>query len=210
MASHYTEAGLIEQAVSYWYKGGQRASERSAHVEAISHITTGLASLQTLPETPECTQQRVEMHIALGASLAATKGLAAPEVEQTYLRAHHLCEYLDSPQQLFPVVRGLWNYYNARAEYQVAHALGEQLLDFAQQAQDTAMLVATHRALGTTLLWRGAVASAHLHFAQGMALYDAQQHRSSVFLYGEAAGVLCYIVGEPVTGFPCGSQGSGR
>src|SRR5262249_51331941 len=36
LAQHYTEAGLIAQAVSYWHKAGQRAAmERSAHVEAI-------------------------------------------------------------------------------------------------------------------------------------------------------------------------------
>src|SRR6266849_2851769 len=44
LADHYTEAGLIEQAVGYWHKAGQRAaSERSAHVEAIGHLRTGLA-----------------------------------------------------------------------------------------------------------------------------------------------------------------------
>jgi predicted ATPase len=36
-----------------------------------------------------------------------------------------------------------------------------------------------------------AVASAHTHFAQGIALYDLQQHRASTFLYGEDAGVVC-------------------
>src|SRR5262245_3554488 len=39
LAHHYTEAGLNAQVVSYWYKVGQRASERSVHVEAISHLT---------------------------------------------------------------------------------------------------------------------------------------------------------------------------
>ena len=38
----------------------------------------------------------------------------------------------------------------------------------------------------------GDPASAHTHFAQGMALYDAPQHRSSEFLYGEDAGVQCH------------------
>ena len=92
LAHHYTEAGLTEQAVHYWHQAGQRAIERSAHVEAISHLTKGLALLQTLPETPERTQREVDMHIALGASLIATKGYAAPEVEQTYTRARQLCQ----------------------------------------------------------------------------------------------------------------------
>ena len=37
LAHHYTEAGLIEHAILYWQQAGQRASERSANLEAISH-----------------------------------------------------------------------------------------------------------------------------------------------------------------------------
>jgi predicted ATPase len=54
------------------------------------------------------------------------------------------------------------------------------------------MFVAAHRALGATLYQMGAVASAHTHFAQGIALYDAQQHRAAAFLYGDDAGVICH------------------
>ena len=52
LAHHYTEAGLIEQAIPYWQRAGQHASDRSANVEAISHFTTGIELLKTLPETP--------------------------------------------------------------------------------------------------------------------------------------------------------------
>ena len=90
------------------------------------------------------------------------------------------------------MLRGLWNYYQVHAELQTAHALGEQLLTLAQQVQDAAMLMAAHRALGMTLFYLGAVASAHTHFTQGIALYDPQQHRASAFLYGEDAGVICH------------------
>ena len=111
VAHHYTEAGLNAQAVLYWQKAGQRAVERSAHVEAISHLTKGLELLQILPDTPKRSQQELVLYIALGASLLATKGQAAPEVQQTYARARQLCHHLEDPQQLFPVLRGLWNYY---------------------------------------------------------------------------------------------------
>jgi predicted ATPase len=189
LAHHTTEAGLTEKAVGYWHHAGQRASERSAHVEAITHLRRGLELLKTLSETAERTQREVNMHIALGASLIATQGFAAPEVGQTYTHARQLCQSLDNPHQLFPVLRGLWNYYNVRAELQTAQALGEQLLTLAQQSQDSAMRVAAHRALGTTLFQLGAVASAHTHFTQGIALYEPQQHHASVFLYGEDVGV---------------------
>ena len=66
VAQHYTAAGCAEQAVVYWQRAGQQASERSANVEAISHCTTGIELLTTLPETPEHTQQALALYIALG------------------------------------------------------------------------------------------------------------------------------------------------
>src|SRR5262249_46010842 len=98
---------------------------------------------------------------------------------------------LEDPYHLSPVLCGLWGHYLVRAELQTAHTLGEQLLRLAQQAQDTALLVAAHRALGATLFFLGAIAAAHTHCAQGIALYNAQQHRAQAFLYGEDAGVVC-------------------
>src|SRR5262249_20430664 len=110
LAHHYTEAGLKEKAVHYWYHAGQRAIERSAHVEAISHLRQGLASLQTLPETPQRLQREVDMLISLGVSLLATKGYGAHEVGETYTRARQLCQHLEDPHQIFSVLRGLHSY----------------------------------------------------------------------------------------------------
>src|SRR4029453_6957451 len=69
VAHHYTAAGCTEQAVRYWQQGGQKAGDRSASLEAISHFTTGIELLKTLPETPERTQQAVTLHIPLGAAV---------------------------------------------------------------------------------------------------------------------------------------------
>ena len=69
VAQHYTAAGCTEQAVIYWQRAGQHASDRSAHVEAISHLNAGIELLKTLPETPERIQHAVTLHIALGAAL---------------------------------------------------------------------------------------------------------------------------------------------
>jgi len=138
--------------------------------------------LQTLFETPEHTRREVDLLIALGTSLRVTQGGGALEVVETYTRARQLCQHLEDPYQLCPVLRGLHNYYNVRAEYQTAHELSEQFLTLAQHVQDPGMLIAAHRALGTTLFYLGAVAAAHRHFTQGIALYDPQQHRASALL----------------------------
>ena len=56
LAHHYTEAGFAA-ALGYWQRAGKRASERSAYVEAISHLNKGLTVLQMLPDTPARLQQ---------------------------------------------------------------------------------------------------------------------------------------------------------
>jgi tetratricopeptide (TPR) repeat protein len=193
LAHHYTKAGLAEKAVHYWDHAGQSAVQRSAHVEASAHLRQGLALLETLPVTPERTRREVDMLLSLEVALNATKGYGAPEVEQTLLRAQHLCAHLEAPRQLFTVMRRLANYYTNRAELQTAHALGKQLLALAQHVQDAAILMRAHYALGQPLYHLGAVASAHTHFAQGIALYEPQQHPMLVFLHAFAARTLWYL-----------------
>ena len=119
VAQHYTAAGCTEQAVLYWQRAGQHASDRSAHLEAISHLTTGIELLKTLPETPEHTQQALTLHIALGAALQMAKGQAAPEVEHAYTQARALCQQVGETPELVPVLFGLWRFYAGTAT--VAH-----------------------------------------------------------------------------------------
>src|SRR5216684_8475455 len=59
IAVHYTDAGLVEQAVASWQRAGQRALERSANQEAIRHLTKGLELLSILPESPEHVQREL-------------------------------------------------------------------------------------------------------------------------------------------------------
>jgi TOMM system kinase/cyclase fusion protein len=194
LAHHLTEAGLSEPAVGYWRRAGQRGIERSAYVEAISHLTKGLELLNTLPDTSERPLQELILQTNLGPALMATKGFGAPEVQQAYDRARELCQEVGETPQLFPVLRGLSTFYIVRAELQTAHELAEELLRLAQGAQDAAMLVEAYSMLGTTSFYRGKIASARVHLEQAVALYDPQQHRSHAFLdVGTDPGVLCLI-----------------
>jgi class 3 adenylate cyclase/predicted ATPase len=191
VAQHYTAAGCAEQAVGYWQQAGQQASERSAHLEAISHVTTGIALLKTLPETPERTQQSLTLHIALGTALLMTKGQAAPEVEHAYTQARTLCQQVGETPELVPVLFGLWRFYIARPQFHMTRELGETLLRLAQQAHDPALAVVAHYALGVTWLFLGALPAARLHLEEGIARYTPDQRRAPVFRIGQDLGVGC-------------------
>ncbi len=177
--------------MDYLHLAGQQAVQRSANAEAISHLTAALELLKTLPDTPERAQQELTLQVALGVPLAATKGYATPEVERTYTRARELCQQIGETPQLFLAVAGLWQFSLVRAEHQTARELGEQLLTLAQSAQDPAFFLAAHRALGEALFCLGELTPARVHFEQGIALYDPQQHRSLAFRYGVDPGVYC-------------------
>jgi predicted ATPase len=194
LARHLTEAGHPAQAVRYWQRAGERAVARSANLEAISHLKTGLAVLQTLPETTERIQQELLLQITLGPVLMMTRGFAAPEAEHAYARARALCQRVGETPQLFSVLRGLWQFYNGRGEYQTARELGEQCLQLAQQGHDTARLLEAHHTLWTTRLLLGELRLAHTHLEQGLALYDPQQHRGLAVLYGHDPVVCCHGV----------------
>ena len=189
VAHHYTEAGLAEHAIPYWQRAGQRASERSAHVEAIGHLTKGLEVLQTLPDTPERAQQELYMQTALGSALIATKGYAAPEVEDAYTRARTLCQQLGETPRLLQVLLGLEAYYVVRAELQTAYELAEQCLNLAQRLQNPARLLNSHHALGLSLFHLGEAASALEHLEQGILLYDSQPYHPHHSL--QNSGVTC-------------------
>jgi class 3 adenylate cyclase/predicted ATPase len=189
LAHHYTEAGLIMQAIPYWEQAGQKAVQHSANVEAVSHLTRGLELLKALPDTPERARQELALQIALGAPLIAAKGYAAPELEQAYGRALSLCRQVGETPQLFPAQWGLAVFYMIRAEHQTAHGLAEQLLHLAQSEQDPALFLAAHFVMGVTSFFMGEIVPARAHLEQAIARYAAQQHRALAFLYGADLGV---------------------
>ena len=188
LAQHYTEAGLMAQAIPYWQQAGQRAIERSANLEAIGHLTKGLEVLTTLPDTPDRTRQELDLQTALGPALRNIKGWSAPEAAQAYTRARELCQQVGETPQLFPVLFGLWTSSIVRPEFQTARELGEQLLRLGQHASDPTLLLQAHWVLGFTLFFMGAFAPARAHLEHVMALYDPQQHRSHTLLYGQDPG----------------------
>jgi predicted ATPase/class 3 adenylate cyclase len=206
VAHHYTASDLSGLAVEYWRRAGQRSIERSAYVEAISHLTKGLHLLNNVPDAPERTQQELLLLTTLGPALMATKGFGAPQVQEAYDRARELCERMGETPHLFPVLRGLATFYIVRAELSTARELSEGLVRLAQRAKVQAMLVEAYSMLGTTCFYLGAMGSAREHLEEGIAQYNSQQHRSRAFLHvGTDPGVLCLIYAAQVSwllGYP--------
>jgi predicted ATPase len=109
LARHCTEANLIEKAVGFWGKAGQRSLERSAMVEAVEQFTRALDQMASLPGTPKLRGQQMRLQVALANALMHVKGHAAPETKASLDHASVMIEqadasgeHLEDPLLLFP------------------------------------------------------------------------------------------------------------
>jgi predicted ATPase len=127
LAQHCVEAGLVEKAVVYWLKAGRQSSARSATTEAAAQLRKGLETLDGLPDGSERRQHELDLQLALGWSLMATKGFSAPEVNETFARAHALAEQINRPEYIWRLLLGRWVFHSVRGEHKLALSLAEQV-----------------------------------------------------------------------------------
>jgi predicted ATPase len=80
-----------------------------------------------------------------------------------------------------------------RPQLHTARELGETMLRLAQAADDPALAVIAHWALGLTWLWLGALPVARQHLEEAIARYTPDQRRVMVFRTGRDPGVACRI-----------------
>jgi predicted ATPase len=190
LAHHYSHSRNTEKAIEYSKLAADRAVKGSANAEAISHLTTALKLLETLPDTPERAQQELTLQVSLGAPLMATKGWAAPELGKAYARARDLCREIGDPAELFPVLWGLRAFHLVRAEHKRARELAEQLFNLAERVGDPGLLLEAHTAFGVASFHLGEPAVAREHWNKSITLYDLERHRSHAFVYGQDPGVF--------------------
>jgi predicted ATPase len=194
LAVHFERGRDYPRAVHYLQQAAENAARRHAHHEVIALVTKGVELLATLPEIPARAQQELALQITLGPALIATKGAAAPEVEQTYARARALCGQVGETPQLFPALRGLWLVAYNRVALPTARALGEQLDRLAQRTAVPMHRLEAHYALGSTLCYLGDYATARTHCEQGIACLDPTALPTQMLYHGPAPGVGCLAI----------------
>lgn len=190
LAQHYTAAGYSAKAVPYWQEAGQQAIARSAYVEAMTHLTTGMEVLEHLPVKTLHSRDELLMRTTLGRVLLVSKGYADPDVEQAFAQALELCHQVGETSHVFPALHGLWGYYCVRGVHTTAREQAERCLRLAQRLHHPARLLEAHYAVGQSLFFLGEAATAHQHLTQGIALYDPQQHRPN-------GSHDCHVVHDP-------------
>lgn len=193
MAYHYMEAGFNERAIGYWQRAADRAMQKSANLEARTHLNNALALVAQLPESPERKRQELALRMALGPIIAAVKGMSDSEMRETFARAREISRELGDGPELMPVLWGLWLYNIVKADYGEAMDIASQCLKIAQEHDRPELFGPAHLALATTLIWQGKFTDARGHAARGLSYYDRERDKGSAWVYGLDTATGCLI-----------------
>ncbi len=205
LAQHLTEAGLTEQAVELWSRAGRRAAEQSASLEAIGHLTKGLAVLAQQPASEARDHRELLLQIGLGMPLIACRGYAAPETGEAFRRALELAEHLGDAVQRARALYGLWAYNCALGENRTAEGLAALLLRLATEAGDQGVALVARRAFGLSRYLLGDQARGRAEIEATLQAYDETIHGPLAHRFGQdqrVAGLTALSSIQWVEGHP--------
>jgi tetratricopeptide (TPR) repeat protein len=191
LAHHYTEANCPAQAIAYWHKAGVAAASRSANVEAIDQFHRGLGLIDALPDMRERAERELDLQMALGPALIATKRYSHSDIGRTYARAWELCQQLGDHSRGFTALRGLMLNNLNLLEMEKAQHFAEEALRVAERLGDAARLVGGHMSLGAVLYHQGKLEPALAHFRRGFEMFAPNMQFPD--WPGSHPGVVCQI-----------------
>ena len=214
VARHFGEAGLAEKAIPYWLRAGHLAAARSANMEAIAHLRSGLECAQALVAGASRSSFELSLQLALGGPLIATRGFASSEAEAAYLRAEELSRELQSEPDLFAALRGLGYVYQVRANLDRSTSLVEEVVALAKRSADPELLAEADQFAGVISFHLGQFQSSRdrLEKSAEGGEYRGRYHSE---VYGIDTRVLChgYIshcdwhLGHPIRGLKIAEEG---
>jgi serine/threonine protein kinase/tetratricopeptide (TPR) repeat protein len=163
LAYHYTEGNLPQKAVSRWLEAARQALGRSAYLETVAHVRSGLSTVAGLPPGPLRDEWELQLQTTLAPAMIAIQGHSSPEVERAYLRGLELCG--EKGTQRFELLFGLFSFYAVQAKPDRAMPLAEEMLALAKNHGSRLFLVQSYFALGVASFTLGDFEASRRHMA---------------------------------------------
>jgi tetratricopeptide (TPR) repeat protein len=153
VARHFTEAGLVSEAIGYWLKAGRLAHARWANREAVKSFEQALHLLEALPETRERLEQAIDLRFDLRTSLHP---LGEFERINGYLReAEGLAKTLDDQRRLGQLSVYLCHNLRETGHPTEALAYGQNAQAIAESLGDVPLQVTGNLYFGVACLGTG-------------------------------------------------------
>lgn len=159
IALHWSSAEEPAKALDYWELAGRRALKSASFLEAAEHFRRGVEALDETDPPPARDVERGELLTHRGAALQAGRTPAA-DVRGIYDRAAEAYTRVGGQERMVPVIRGLFLLHSARAEYESAQEVANEMLAVGRGAGNEAWLAEGHFYMGFTQMLRGELSAA--------------------------------------------------
>jgi tetratricopeptide (TPR) repeat protein len=209
LAHHLTIAGLTDSAVRCWLQAGEKAAQRSAHLEAIAHLQRGLDAIGETAAGPDRDRAELNLVMVKGPCLIATQGPAGSDAVATFAHARRLCERLDDPPEYLQVMFWLTTASVMRGELPLAQETIAAVLDRAQSRDDRPALLNAMRGKAMILMFMGSIVEAGKMIERAFDAFNASsdEDRLAARAAGQDAGAAdlalmswtLWLLGHPDT-----------
>jgi class 3 adenylate cyclase/predicted ATPase len=184
LAHHYTEANVVDRALTYWRQAAERAAARMAHTEALGHVDKAKRLIAGLPAGAEQDEWALAFLVIEGALQMTLHGWESLQANRVYEAAHLVAGRLGRPAELFPAVWGLWLGAHSSGRHARAHELYRDMFHLLERTSDVECVVQANHAGCTQMLAEGLPRAALDHIEQLLNNYQIDVHRDLGLLYG--------------------------
>jgi predicted ATPase/class 3 adenylate cyclase len=201
---HWVAAGDLEQLEKLLDGLWVLHDARGWYHGAVELTNDLLGVLSAAPSTPDRAEAEITLRTSLARGILATRGYTE-EAEETFMSALALSREAGGQPRRFPVLRSLATFYLYRGEFDQTAEIGRELLELAEQQDDSGLQVEGHLLVGSSVAFLGDVPTGLDHLDRAIELFDPQRHQPGPLRLGPSSGVsslttsalLLWLLGSP-------------
>ena len=160
LAFHCEQAGLIEDAVTWYQRAGHQSSGIQAFHDAVGYQRSAIALCVELSASDAYLSKELRLQIDFSESLAAATGFTGLERQNALLRARELALELNDLQALAQIIMALANLYLALGDASQIYFYAKEANILAGQVDDVVQKAHLYAAESRILLHSGDFARA--------------------------------------------------
>ncbi len=209
LGHHLAEAGAHGAAMRAFRLAGERAFERSANAEAISHLRAALRLLDAADDETDRDLEELRLQLALGKAIIAAESYAAPEAGQVFTRARALCSGADRRDDLVAALAGEFLFQLNRGAFAAAEELAAELVRLGDDPDQLPAVLLGLRGAAICELSTGRLDEAREHFERMLELAERPGQFGLALAYGldpVMAGLVWLAVDLLLLGLPVAAR----
>jgi tRNA A-37 threonylcarbamoyl transferase component Bud32/tetratricopeptide (TPR) repeat protein len=185
------EAGRdFTSSAHYYYLAASQSAQLFAFREALALSERGLNAVKALPDGPARKQQELVLQMMKGIALRSTSGWATPQVESVFSKARQLCQDLNDPPELIPVLWATTLFLLIRGNLVECRQRADELMAQAERSESQVYRMAAHHIGGVVREFMGDMVESSRMLERCRELHNPDQYMANLTMFGQDPGTI--------------------